>query len=82
MILSYTKDKLLLDSNSIQTHKHSVRKRTLHHLAKFGKVASVAKLFSVCLRNIRLWIRIPLLSLKLADIIPRSSKEFLDIQEL
>ena len=50
---------LLSDSSGIQTHNLLVLKRALNHLAK------LAKWFSVCLRTKWLWVRIPLLSLKL-----------------
>ena len=44
------------DSNIIRTHNHLVCKRTLNHLAKW---------LSVRLRTKCLWVRIPLLPLKL-----------------
>ena len=47
------------DSNGIQTHNHLVPERTLNYLA------SLAKWLSVQLRTKWLWVRIPLLSLKL-----------------
>ena len=47
------------DSNGIRNHNHLVRERTLNHLA------SSAKWLSVQLRTKWLWVRIPLLSLKL-----------------
>ena len=43
-------------------------------------LASLAKWLSVRLRAKWLWVRIPLLSLKLQILAPASSKEFLDIQ--
>ena len=50
----------LSDSNGIRTHNHIVRKHTLNHLAKLA-----AKWLSVHLRSKWLWVRFPLLSLKL-----------------
>ena len=47
------------DSNGIWTHNHLVCKTILNHLA------SLAKWFGVRLRTKWLWVRIPLLSLKL-----------------
>ena len=47
------------ESNGIRTHNHLVPGRTLNYLA------SLAKWFSVQLRTKWLWVRIPLLSLKL-----------------
>ena len=47
------------DSNGIRTHSHLVCKRTLNHLA------SLAKWLNVRLQTKWIWIRIPLLSLKL-----------------
>ena len=52
----------MTDSNGIRTHNHLVRKQTLNHLAK---LASLTKWLSVRLRTKCLWVRIPLLSLKL-----------------
>ena len=52
----------LSDSNGIRTHNHLVCKQTLNHLAK---LASLAKWLSIRLRTKWLWVRIPLLSLKL-----------------
>ena len=49
----------LTDRNEIQTRSHLLRKRTLNHLAKLGRWLSVR------LRTKWLWVRIPLLSLKL-----------------
>ena len=47
----------LSDCNRTQTRNHLVRQQTLNNLAK---VASLAKLFSVCLRTKWLWVRAPL----------------------
>ena len=47
----------LSDCNRTRTHNHLVRQQTLNNLAK---VASLAKLFSVCLRTKWLWVRVPL----------------------
>ena len=66
----------LCDCNASRTHNHVVRKPTLNHLAK---LASLAKWLNVRLRTKCLWVRIPLMSLKL-ELVPTSSKEFLDIQ--
>ena len=49
----------LSDSNGIRTHNYLVRKRTLNHLAKGS---------SVRLKTKWLWVRIPLLLLKLIDL--------------
>ena len=49
-------------SNRIRTHNHLIRQRTLNHLTI---QASLAKQLSVCLRTKWLWVRIPLLLLKL-----------------
>ena len=57
-----SKSKYIENSNGIRTHSPLVRKRTLNQLAK---LASLAKLLSVCLRNKWLWVRILLPSLKL-----------------
>ena len=58
------------DSIRIRTHKRLVHKRILNHWS----VVSLAKLSSVRLQANCLWVRIPLLSLKL-----RMSRLFLDI---
>ena len=52
----------LSDSNTVRTHNHLVRKRTLEHLAK---LASLTKWFSVRLQTRWFWVRIALQSLKL-----------------
>ena len=54
--------KYISDSNGIRTQNHLVRERTLNHLAK---LPSLARWLSVGLRANWLWVRIPLLSLKL-----------------
>ena len=54
----------LSDSNRIRTHNHLVRKRIPNNLAK---LASLSKWLSVRLRSKWLWVRIPLLSLKLSS---------------
>ena len=53
---------ILESRNGIRTQKHLVRKRALNHLTK---LVSLAKWLSVRLRTKWLWVRIPLLSLKL-----------------
>ena len=52
----------LSGSNTVRTHNHLVRKRTLEHLAK---LASLTKWFSVRLQTRWFWVRIALQSLKL-----------------
>ena len=47
----------LSDSNTVRTHNHLVRKRTLEHLAK---LASLTKWFSVRLQTRWFWVRIAL----------------------
>ena len=62
---------ILSDSNGIQTHNQLVRKRTFNHLAELAKWPNWPKWpdcpewLSVYLRTMWLWVRIPLLSLKI-----------------
>ena len=65
----------LCDCNGTRTHNNLVRKRTLNYLASFAKWSSVH------LRTKRLWIRVPMQSLKLhISRLFRATKTFLDIQ--
>ena len=68
--------KKLSDCNRIPTHNHLIRKQTLIYLGQY------ARWLRVRLPTKWLWIRILLQSLKLSDIAPVSSKEFLDIQAI
>ena len=59
--------------NRRDMHNHSAGKRTFDHLLK---LACRAKWLSVCLRTKRLWIRIPLQSLNLDELLKLISPAF------
>ena len=69
------------DCNRIQTHNYLVRKRRLNqpNTQKYSYLTSLTKQLSVLWRTTCLWVRIPLQSLKISNIVPLSRKSFFEI---